>query len=807
MIKKTLALFLCLLMFVSIVPIYASAAEVVASISISGIKAPAAGEVVDYTCAEDTMGGDKGYYTYEGDDDAVKTFFGKTWYDKTENERPLNRGEKFIAGHSYIVAVSVIAKNGYEFKTESVPEEGIYSRVTASVNGEKAKVAVPSGYDPKKNAVVRYEFEVCPNRKIEDVFFPDIVVPQVGEKPNYTSSMDSIAHDGGFTSYEQLDDMQYTVYGKTWIDIDNDYAKLSRDDTFEAGHRYAIDIYVCPTKGCEFKSLSAINAKINGKSALVDTIEGYDYNEVIRLRYEFAECSGDAITSVAADITTPVAGEKADYAPTVSGNHYSLGDFRNPIYSSNGVMWFRADGDEAMVVGGADEIFEAGKSYTVKINFMPDDGYTFSDDLIVCINDNVAEVERFDDGSITAIYTFTVDDNDDGPVVYENPFTDVDEGKWYTEGILWCYKHGYMAGVSETLFGRKSNVTRAMFVTILAKIDGADTSSYTEMSFTDVPAGQWYSNSIEWAASNGYAAGIGGGQFGRKADVSREQITLFFYTYSSLNGIDVSNKADISSYTDLDSVHSWALDAVKWAVAKGLVTGVGENVLAPRASATRAEIALIVKNYVENILNAAKLDLTIAEQPSDYYMGSSMETADFTVKVIGGKAPYLYEWVVCRDNVEETVKSEESSSKINTLEYEFSDYDFDEVNHGIEVYCLITDANGNRVSSKTAQVDQYFPLDIVSAPANYYMTSSQEEAEFSVTVSGGKGPYTYKWTVAYDNDERVSESTYPYVTDHFTCEFSDYDFEEYRIITVWCEITDANGDTITTPYAEVFPKS
>lgn len=183
-----------------------------------------------------------------------------------------------------------------------------------------------------------------------------------------------------------------------------------------------------------------------------------------------------------------------------------------------------------------------------------------------------------------------------------NPFIDVKDGKWYTESILWCYYSGYMAGTSEKVFDYKGNVTRAMFVTILAQIDGTDLSAYEGVScFIDVAVGKWYSNAIEWAASNGYAAGLAEGYFGRKDNVSREQIALFFYTYSEKNGIDVSEKADLSVYTDLGRVHSWALDAMEWAVAKGLIGGTSETTLSPRDSATRAEIALIVKNYVETV--------------------------------------------------------------------------------------------------------------------------------------------------------------------------------------------------------------
>ena len=161
-----------------------------------------------------------------------------------------------------------------------------------------------------------------------------------------------------------------------------------------------------------------------------------------------------------------------------------------------------------------------------------------------------------------------------------------------------------MAGVSETVFGYKDTVTRAMFATILAKIDGADTSSYTEMSFEDVAAGTWYSNAIEWAYQNGYAAGLAEGYFGYKQEVTREQIAMFFYTYSEKNGVDVSGRADLTVFADYDRIHEYALNAMGWAVDAGLIAGTGENYVSPRASATRSEIAVIVKNYVETVKNA-----------------------------------------------------------------------------------------------------------------------------------------------------------------------------------------------------------
>ena len=189
-----------------------------------------------------------------------------------------------------------------------------------------------------------------------------------------------------------------------------------------------------------------------------------------------------------------------------------------------------------------------------------------------------------------------------------NPFEDVLYGKWYTASILYCYRYGFMAGVSENTFGYKENVNRAMFVTVLSKIDSADLSQYNEMSFADVEPGKWYSAAIEWAYQNGYTSGAGSDAngnllFGRKADVSREQLATFFYTYNRLKGFGVygDGEADMESFADHDTIHAWALEGMTWAVDVGLLSGTGNNNLSPRASAPRSNIALMVMNYVEMV--------------------------------------------------------------------------------------------------------------------------------------------------------------------------------------------------------------
>ena len=183
----------------------------------------------------------------------------------------------------------------------------------------------------------------------------------------------------------------------------------------------------------------------------------------------------------------------------------------------------------------------------------------------------------------------------------DNPFTDVPAGKWFTKGVLYCNTKGYMIGISVDLFAPKATLTRAMFVTILSRIDEADTTTYTDTPFNDVPAGKWYSKPVAWAYANGYTAGTGGGNFSPKVDITRETLAQFFFTYSKTKGYDVTKAVDLAKYTDRAAISNWARKAVSWAVASGLIYGMTDTTLAPRATATRAQVALIVMNYVENI--------------------------------------------------------------------------------------------------------------------------------------------------------------------------------------------------------------
>ena len=186
-------------------------------------------------------------------------------------------------------------------------------------------------------------------------------------------------------------------------------------------------------------------------------------------------------------------------------------------------------------------------------------------------------------------------------------FSDIKDNAWYTSGVLYCLEHDYLNGTSDTTFAPNAKLNRAMFVTILAKIDGADVEEYTSTSFADVAEGKWYTKTVEWAFKNDYTSGVGTDAatgkpiFGWNQYVTRQQLAVFLYNYSQKKGYDVSQLADLSKYTDAGDVSGWAVTGVRWAIASGMISGTSETTLSPKNTATRAQVALIVMNYVESI--------------------------------------------------------------------------------------------------------------------------------------------------------------------------------------------------------------
>lgn len=181
------------------------------------------------------------------------------------------------------------------------------------------------------------------------------------------------------------------------------------------------------------------------------------------------------------------------------------------------------------------------------------------------------------------------------------PFTDVKESAWYYEDIEFCYLMGVVSGMTETTFKPNGTLTRAQFVQILAMVDGVDLTEYKDedSGFADVKSKHWFNAPVCWAVEHGIVAGLSADRFGPNETITREQLARLLYLYAEYCGCDVSRLADLSGYTDKPS--DWAYEQVQWAVGAGIISGMDQSTLAPRASATRAQACRMIMSFYDFI--------------------------------------------------------------------------------------------------------------------------------------------------------------------------------------------------------------
>ncbi len=181
------------------------------------------------------------------------------------------------------------------------------------------------------------------------------------------------------------------------------------------------------------------------------------------------------------------------------------------------------------------------------------------------------------------------------------PFTDLDLQLWYHDGIHYCVEHGLMEGFPNNLFMPHGDTTRAQIVTILYRLEGKPAVNGTQV-FDDVTLGKWYTEAIEWANACGVVEGYGNGEFKPDTPISREQMAAILYRYANTKGYDVSAKADLSSFTDASTISTWAVDAMMWANASGLINGMGDGTLNPLGNTERCQAAALLQRFCMNIV-------------------------------------------------------------------------------------------------------------------------------------------------------------------------------------------------------------
>lgn len=207
--------------------------------------------------------------------------------------------------------------------------------------------------------------------------------------------------------------------------------------------------------------------------------------------------------------------------------------------------------------------------------------------------------------------------------VFAPPFGDIDTKSWYAPAVEYVIVNGIMNGMGEG-FEPGTNMSRAMVVTVLYRYTASPANGETVVEFTDVKAGQWYTEAIAWAASNGIVNGKGNGKFDPNGNMTRQEFCAILYRYAdNINGEYMGfGKSTIAGFADKNDIASWATNAIKWAYAtandmdttapgniyydktqyiNGKGTMNGKPLMAPKANATRAEVATMLYRYMTGI--------------------------------------------------------------------------------------------------------------------------------------------------------------------------------------------------------------
>ncbi len=180
----------------------------------------------------------------------------------------------------------------------------------------------------------------------------------------------------------------------------------------------------------------------------------------------------------------------------------------------------------------------------------------------------------------------------------ESPYTDVKPKRWSYADIMYVTEKGLMNGTEPGKFAPAETMTRAMVVTVLYRLQGEPKTAFTT-KFSDVKEGKWYTDAILWAAENDIVNGVGNGKFDPMGTITREQLAAIIQRYAPMEYIITEERADITKYADYKRVHDYAREAMAWANAIGLITGKTDTTLAPREGATREQFSKILRCFKE----------------------------------------------------------------------------------------------------------------------------------------------------------------------------------------------------------------
>ena len=238
---------------------------------------------------------------------------------------------------------------------------------------------------------------------------------------------------------------------------------------------------------------------------------------------------------------------------------------------------------------------------TVTITVTPDEGYELdtltatygSDNTEYPLTDNQDGTYSFTMPNIALNIAVSFKETEPAPT-----FADVASGAWYADSVAWAVKNNVTTGTTKTTFSPSKDCTRAMLVTFLWRAAGEPEPNTENCPFTDVKADSYYEKAVLWAVEKDITNGTGETTFSPDDPVTREQVATMLYRYTkSLGGGYTDQWAFLLTFDDANEIDGWANEAMHWCVQEGIIHGVGDNKLAPTATATRAEIVTMLYRH------------------------------------------------------------------------------------------------------------------------------------------------------------------------------------------------------------------
>ena len=179
---------------------------------------------------------------------------------------------------------------------------------------------------------------------------------------------------------------------------------------------------------------------------------------------------------------------------------------------------------------------------------------------------------------------------------WECPFKDIVPSDWFYDNVRYAHEKGLVQGVSAKDFAPNAEVSRAMLVTVLWRMENEPTAK--ESGFSDLTA-DWYKAAVAWAAEKGIVKGYGNRSFGPDDKLTREQLATILYNYASYKGFDTKALSQLPSFNDARDISTYAETAMQWAAKADIIKG-SDSLLMPKATATRAQLAAVLERFVEN---------------------------------------------------------------------------------------------------------------------------------------------------------------------------------------------------------------